>query len=202
MCYSTKKLILTVFIAISITFIACQQSDINPPIAGEYGEHVILGYNASSQEISGIYKDEINTEEQADSCYFYFVGKFAGAKTNIISWRIGNRQEEVFGVLEMKASLSFQLELERKHINCHAAENFQSSDRFTCIRPTNWRYIRTVKKPSANLYGDMSTRIMLDTVLSKGAILKILDKKIDWVEVEVGNLKGWMEEKDLIRFPG
>jgi len=57
---------------LTILSAACQEVNVPPPKAGEYGEHVVLAYNESTKEISGIYKDKINTKAAGDSCYFYF----------------------------------------------------------------------------------------------------------------------------------
>ncbi len=201
----TKRLQLSsmLFLLLIILSTACQETNIPPPAAGQYGKHVILAYNESTQEISGIYKDEINTEETGDSCYFYFVGKLAGPKTNIISWRIGHRLDEVFGVLEIRDSTSFHFSLEKAHINCSAVQDFSAGAVWTHSQPKPWRYIRTVKAQGAAIYIQPEmTAAPLDTILPKGAILKILDKKIHWVKVEAGEVSGWMQEEDLIRFPG
>jgi len=167
-----------------------------PPISGEYGDHIILAYNESTKEISGIYQSQINTKATAqDSCYFYFVGKFSGEKTNIISWRIGHRLEEVFGVMTMRDSLSFGLSFEKKHINC--AEDQGLNDVYNLNKKTNWRYIRTIKADAADVFYENTTP--LDTILRKGTIIKVTDKKIDWVKTSKG---WWIREQDVIRFPG
>ena len=178
--------------------ISCNNSpQFHPPISGEYGKHTILAYNESTKEISGIYQSQINTEEEAEnSCYFYFVGKFAGEKTNIISWRIGYRLEEIFGVMTMRDSLSFGLTFEKNHINC--SENQGFSDVYNLNKKTNWRYIRTIKKDGAEVFIQPNAA-PLDTLLRKGTIIKVTDKKIDWVKISTG---WWIREQDVIRFPG
>ncbi len=171
----------------------------SPPISGEYGDHLILAYNESTKEISGIYQSQINTENEAqDSCYFYFVGKFAGEKTNIISWRIGHRLEEIFGVMTIRDSLSFDLSFEKKHINCTEKQGF--SDIYHLNKKTNWRYIRTIKADFAGLYIQANNLMpSIDSVWQKGTIIKVTDKKIDWVKTSEG---WWIREQDVIRFPG
>ncbi len=180
--------------------ISCSENpECSPPISGEYGNHVILAYNESTKEISGIYQSEINTENDAqDSCYFYFVGKFAGEKTNMISWRIGHRLEEVFGVMTMQDSLSFDLAFEKSHINCTKNQGF--SDVYTLNKKTDWRYIRTIKKDGAEVFAQPDTMPIapFDTLLRKGTIIKVTDKKIDWVKSD----GWWIREQDVIRFPG
>ena len=180
-------------------FISCNEAQkSSSPISGEYGKHVILAYNELTQEISGIYQSQINTNEAAsDSCYFYFVGKFAGEKTNIISWRIGHRMEEIFGVMTMRDSLSFDLSFEKNHIHCD--KNQHSNMAFTLNKKTDWRYIRTIKKDGVAVYGQQNDRIELDTILRKGTIIKVTDKKIDWVKTSAN---WWIREQDVIRFPG
>lgn len=185
------------FLLIFIVFIACnEESSYSPPMSGYYGDHVILAYNESTKEFSGIYQTNINVnEEPTDSCYFYFVGKFAGEKTNVISWRIGHRLGEIFGIMTMKDSLSFDLSFEKNHINCTLQQGVKNT--YTLNKKTDWRYIRTVKMDTASLYASSSSS-PLDTLLRKGEILKIIDKKIDWVQTT----RGWVREEDLIRFPG
>lgn len=183
------------------TFILCLNCGTDtryaPPVSGYYGEHVVLAYNESTKEISGIYQTNINTNKAAtDSCYFYFVGKFAGEKTNMITWRIGYRLGEIFGILRMQDSLSFDLSFEKNHIHC--AENQGKKDVYTLDKRTDWRYIRTVKAATASLYDNSNLKNPLDTILRKGDIIYILDKKINSVKTT----SGWMHEKDLIRFPG
>ncbi len=180
--------------------ISCNQNlQFPPPIPGEYGSHVILAYNESTKEISGIYQTQINTKNEAqDSCYFYFVGKFAGEKTNIISWRIGHRLEEIFGVMTMQDSLSFDLSFEKKHINCTEKQGF--SEVYHLNQKTNWRYIRTIKADFAGLYIQADNSMpSVDSVWQKGTIIKVTDKKIDWVQTSEG---WWIREQDVIRFPG
>ncbi len=185
------------FCIIFLILIACNENEpYTPSVAGSYGEHVVLAYNESSKEISGIYQTNINTQEPAaDSCYFYFVGKFAGGKTNIISWRIGHRLTEIFGIMTMQDSLSFDLSFERSHINCTTQQGLR--DVYTLDKKTDWRYIRTVKKDRASVYTQPEGS-PLDTLFRKGTIMYVLDKKINWIQTT----NGWMREEDLIRFPG
>jgi len=185
------------FFLIFIVFIACnEESPYSPPISGYYGDHVILAYNESSKEFSGIYQTNINANgEPADNCYFYFVGKFAGEKSNVISWRIGHRLGEIFGIMTMKDSLSFDLSFEKNHINCTLQQGVKET--YILNKKTDWRYIRTVKANAASLY-TLPNSNPLDTLLKKGEILKIIDKEIDWVQTS----RGWIREEDLIRFPG
>jgi len=183
---------------LSCLIISCNNNaQFSSPISGEYGDHIILAYNESTKEISGIYQSQINTENEArDSCYFYFVGKFAGEKTNIISWRIGYRLEEIFGVMTMQDSLTFDLSFEKKHINC--TENQGFSDIYHLNKKTDWRYIRTIKKDDADVFIQPDGGV-LDTLLRKKTIIKVTDKKIDWVKTSEG---WWIREQDVIRFPG
>jgi len=187
------------FIIILCLFSCSNNTSFSPPISGEYGDHIILAYNESTKEISGIYQSQINTEnESQDSCYFYFVGKFAGEKTNIISWRIGYRLKEIFGVMTMRDSLSFDLTFEKTHADC--TENQGFSHVYTLKnKKTDWRYIRTIKKGGADIFTEAPNVAIIDTILQKGAIIKVTDKKIDWVKTSEG---WWIREEDVIRFPG
>jgi len=198
---SVSKNLIGLGVLICLFIFSCNQNpSFSPPISGEYGDHIILAYNESTKEISGIYQSQINTENEAqDSCYFYFVGKFAGEKTNMISWRIGHRLEEIFGVMTMRDSLSFDLSFEKKHINC--IENQGVSNVYNLKEKTNWRYIRTIKKDGAEVFFQSDTKptAPLDTLLRKGTIIKVTDKKIDWVKTSEG---WWIREQDVIRFPG
>jgi len=70
---------------------------------------------------------------------------------------------------------------------------------FTLNKKTDWRYIRTIKKDGVAVYGQQNDRIELDTILRKGTIIKVTDKKIDWVKTSAN---WWIREQDVIRFPG
>jgi len=196
--HNKKILYATLYFSCCLIISCHEDSHFSPPISGEYGNHTILAYNESTKEISGIYQSQINTEnEVSDNCYFYFVGKFAGEKTNIISWRIGHRLEEVFGIMTMRDSISFNLIFEKKHINC--SENQGFSDIYTLNKKTDWRYIRTIKKDGAEVFGQPDHTMPLDTILRKTTIIKVTDKKIDWIKTSEG---WWIREQDVIRFPG
>lgn len=178
---------------ISATFFACKNNTPSPK-AGLYSNGLILGYEEDTRLISGFYNVE--------NCGFYLCGKFAGKKTNLISWIPGDKSTEEFGVLEFISEDSWNLSFLKTYPDCIEQSLVEGQSMKLIQHNKQWTRISSTEKELSTLYTEPYENKSSDQTLKASSIIRVIEIQKEWLKIETDSSDYWLREKDVNDFPG
>lgn len=171
---------------------SCKQNTIEAPEAGLYSNGIELAYEAKTHLLSGI--GEIN------NCSFYFTGKFAGKKTNLIAWLPTDPKNDVFGVLEFIEENHWKINFD--------LEQFPSCKGISMIEGMSlqeahpdWIRISSIGRP-AEIFREANESTKSEKTLAVFSIVRIIEIQNQWYKIQGDSTNHWVKKNTVREFPG
>jgi hypothetical protein len=172
---------------------------------GVYSEGLLLGFDPTTQIVSGYYHSE--TGGGQFSCIFYIVGKLSGRRSAISTYFPEQPASDLIkGKLVVEAR-RLKVRLRSEHGGCwnvrHFADDTDPAE-FTLDSAHAWSSVAVVKSGRAYFFETPGGRTRRKEYIVKGDGVGVRTKKLGWLEVDYIDsngkmVSGWIKQAGVYR---
>lgn len=143
------------------------------------------------------------TKKPLICCSFFLYGTKQGDEYQITTWWPGHKSGQkdlIEGELKLPKPGNPNLFLKLNKMppgNMAGNLDVEKGNNFSLDSPGGWMEVRMVSAPKAYFYRKPDTTTKSSAYVIKNDVIKVYEKKGDWVLVEYQNSRGWIKEDNL-----
>lgn len=195
--------LLSVFLVVAPPAAHAQTTRIS---TGVYSEGLLMGFEPTTQIVSGYYKSERGDGRPVFSCIFYLKGKLKGPSSVISTYFPGEPTADLIkGKLVVETSQKLQVRLQSEHGGC--VTNFADEEEpaeFTLESAHAWMSVAVVKSSRAYFFDSPARGTRRKTYVVQDDGVGVRTSRLGWLEVDYiapdGKIvSGWIRQADVYR---